>query len=426
MKVYEKNDRLWGYMRTDTEPKGKMFLCSFGAFFFFAVGVASLFCEIGIFPFLISSAIGGLMLYARHCCYNAWDNFCSEMIRAEEEKKRKEEAAKKAAEEAFRKEHPHYREEQFYKECKKAKINNVTDAANIARLQLVAKKCEIVGGSDKLIAMYRLGQEQIEAAKITAQAEKAKAEETVLEKESKRYISYVGREKTIKMLKDELAPYREQLAECKRGYDIIRDGTQAIYDANKQKEHDWALHGGIASGLAGGAAGLATAIDVQNKNAQIRSYNDALLRQSVQMEFALENQRREMERELQENVDWYKEQIKAQEMKLVGELPENELLELLMPRATVRVSSSGAARITVKMKATKGLKIFDSVSAVVDGTVKVHLLHEGKKVGYAYATLPMHGAVNDCSIKTVCVNPKVKAEKYSVEFEPYHLWAIEC
>lgn len=55
----------------------------------------------------------------------------------------------------------------------------------------------------------------------------------------------------------------------------LRAGAQAIMSASQQKEHDWAIHGGIASGIAGPAAGLAAAADIQAKNAQIRAQNEA-------------------------------------------------------------------------------------------------------------------------------------------------------
>ena len=177
--------------------------------------------------------------------------------------------------------------------------------------------------------------------------------------------------------------------------------------------------------IGGGAAGLATAIDIQNENAQIRARNaafsDNLRTATVSTSIELMNQISATEKYVKE----YTQQIEAIKMKLVDERSPQELLELLNPKATVRITSTGAASITVTTSSTNNFFIYDTVPAVIDGTIKVKLLHEGAEVGSAYATLPFDGSKYACKIKTICTSPKIKAQSYNIEFEPHCLWAIE-
>lgn len=85
-----------------------------------------------------------------------------------------------------------------------------------------------------------------------------------------KYEGLIGREKRIAMLTAE----REALLQKA---DTLKNGAKAVMSASQQKEKDWAVHGGIANGIAGPAAGVATAINIQAQNAQIRAQNKANL-----------------------------------------------------------------------------------------------------------------------------------------------------
>ena len=70
----------------------------------------------------------------------------------------------------------------------------------------------------------------------------------------------------IAILTDQRAAYTKKADNLRKGMDIVLSDSQ-------QEEIDWATLGGIASGIAGGAAGVAVAMDAQIKNAEIRAQN---------------------------------------------------------------------------------------------------------------------------------------------------------
>lgn len=166
--------------------------------------------------------------------------------------------------------------EQFYELCQKAGVKDVSTAEGRARLNLCVKNNNL--GLDEAVAVerYLLGKSQAERiAKEEAEKQRAAVlkelseKERVLEEAAKRYITCYGQEKAVKMCLDEASMYREIMSDCDKQYNAVMSGANATYMSGKQQEHSWAIHGGIASGIAGGAAGLATAINIQQKNADI-------------------------------------------------------------------------------------------------------------------------------------------------------------
>lgn len=433
-RVFTKETEKFGTFRSDRYPSKEKRKIIFGIvlfFSFFAFAVVLSISLLGIediefgfggvlFVTGIASVFLGFGIYNVHLLKKL-DREYSEFLREVKEKKKKE--AEK--ERIFKQNHPHYQEEKFYKECKKNKIDNVKEKANIARLSLIAEKCGITASVEELINMYTVGKEDVKSAEREVKIEKEKKAEQKLLKASKKYIKFFGRDKKIKMLQDEATPYRKKLTECRKKQAALRGSADSLYEASKGREQDWALHGGIASGIAGGAAGLATAIDIQNKNAQIRANNEELLRNATILEFELGMQLSKNESDIEEEIKYYEDIISKTELKLVEELDQNYLLELLKPKATIKKSITGAVLITVETDSTPKLKIYDSVNAVVDGTIKVNLLSDGVKIDEAYATLPINGSTFQNTIETICASTEGSTANYTVSFEPHKLWAIE-
>lgn len=80
----------------------------------------------------------------------------------------------------------------------------------------------------------------------------------------------------IRELQQEKRQLQAELDKTSKDMETIVRGTYAL----QQNEKDWAVHGGIASGIAGPIAGIATAMNVQNENAQIRAYNEQVRKMS--------------------------------------------------------------------------------------------------------------------------------------------------
>jgi len=201
---------------------------------------------------------------------------------------------------------------------------------------------------------------------------------------------------------------------------------QDAYHATKQREGDWAVAGGIASGIAGPAAGLAAAADIQRKNAEIRAQNDNL-RTAVNTVtghalMEISSRKNAAEKQLKK----WREKEKKAELLLVQEYPAEELLKKLKPELVSAVQSdTGAVLIKAKISAVHGA-IYDNVSAVADGTIKAVLWEGDTRVGEALLTLPYDGAkTGGTNLEGICRSGPVLGKEYTVTFEPYKLWMIE-
>ena len=75
---------------------------------------------------------------------------------------------------------------------------------------------------------------------LKAKREEERAEQKTLVK----YEGMTGREKRIAMLTAERAALLQTA-------DTLKSGAKAVVNASQQKEKDWAIHGGIANGIAG-------------------------------------------------------------------------------------------------------------------------------------------------------------------------------
>ena len=341
------------------------------------------------------------------------------------EKQEAEKAAEAERKRVFEEEHPHYKQEQFYLQCKAQGIKSVDTPADVARLVLFAKNKNYPGTESQLIEAYKTGEKDVTSLELKKELDKLKSTEEMLEKDSLRYKETKGQLKRILMCRDQAKEYRKQeesyRAQSRSTKDAIFQGTQGAM----QKETDWATHGGIASGIAGPAAGLAVASDIQRKNAQIREQNAALTqlaaRAAVEASRGFDSQAYEASQKAEE----WEARATAAENKLVENLPEHQLLEQLCCKATAHQSKTGAITVEVKITATKELKIYETVPAIVDGGLQAQILDGTDYVGTAYLPLPWNGSEFNTTLKGICRNPVKKAKKYTVKVEPYYLWAME-
>lgn len=79
-----------------------------------------------------------------------------------------------------------------------------------------------------------------------------------------------GSEKLKQMRENRIKECEKKLKQL--GHTFSASTIQATFGGN-EKERDWAIEGGMASGAGGIGAGIATAIDVQQANAEIRQRN---------------------------------------------------------------------------------------------------------------------------------------------------------
>lgn len=311
---------------------------------------------------------------------------------------------------------------QFYKECIEKGIEDISSPANKQKAELIAKRlgCK---GCESLTDYFEEGRKlytQAEDQGKAAEEQKKLAELRSAEKEKydelTKYASFEGREKRVAILSDTQRQYYKKAAK-------LEEGMRLLTHASQQKEINWATHGGIASGIAGGAAGLAVAIDAQAKNAQIRAQNEANMRALIPGTLAVHKsagEYRQAAKDLQVSIDDAK-------IKLVADTPKDEVFSKLDIRVNqIAISETGAFTIQVSVKLTDDLTIFDNVQAVADGTFSANLYQEGHNVGNALLVLPTFGVDRtEAIIEGICLSGAKQGIPYEVQFTPHLLWEME-
>lgn len=419
--VYQKklpNGQVW---RTDTPPikKSHMIILNIASAVFFIFGGVSILA--GIFSdesyFMFMMLFLGLFFigfgFLEGFCYRPtmkkWKAFCAEMRKRDED---------------FYAAHPFYEDEEFFRRCRKEEAS-LSSKAGKARILLVAKNSGISGTEEEIFNKYSNGKKIVEEAEEKAQFQKAQKENAVALKEqkeqynlTKKYINLKGAEKRIAMALEEIPPLKSLMAQLRTQADRISN----TYDrATRQNEVSWATLGGIASGIAGPAAGLVVAMDVQARNAEKRNASDS----SKNMFVAMHLQNFREQTDIEKRIELWESIAKEAKNKLVEDVGGEKLIKDLNPTVnSMEILNTGNVELLVDVK-KKTIKIFDTVKAVIDGSFKANLLVNGEVVGTAFLTLPYCGSENTVTLKTIFVDITKKASKYDVEFEPYNLFGIE-
>lgn len=247
-----------------------------------------------------------------------------------------------------------------------------------------------------------------------------------------KYKRFIGREKTIQMCKDKATEYRNQEAELRKSIEDLNKSANNLYNMSKERESSWGLHGGVASAIAGPAAGVVAASEIQRNNAAKRERNDQLASSIAQLHYMGDKNLREQIRNVAAHAKTW--EIRAEEAPnlLVKEFPAEELMKKLNPQIqTLKILETGSVEMSVKVlqeATTDKLMIYDTVEAVIDGTFKAVIYHKDEKLGVAYFTFPYNGANKYTGLEGICCTSSENtytSNELRIHFEPHQLWAIE-
>lgn len=304
----------------------------------------------------------------------------------------------------------------FYKACLSQGIRDMSREADKERIVLFAKNTNIPGTQNELISAFNKGKELVDSAKQQAEMDKLKNEEAKIKQDNMGYISYVGREKRIKICKDCISVCDMAIEQIKKEM----NGSNRTASSLMQKKGDWAIAGGIANGLAGPAAGLVTALGVQERNATIDSNNAAITSAAVAMNLNLLEKQVKVEEEREK---WEKKLSKAQQS-LYKELPKEQLFEALTVEVKEKkTSATGKGRVTISVSQKTPITIFEDVRAVIDGSLTIYVISGGHVVGQGMIAFPYEGTEHSFT-RTVICEGNIPSE-YDVMVKPNMLWAIE-
>ncbi len=266
---------------------------------------------------------------------------------------------------------------------------------------------------DELLSYFSIGEKAVITVDVIRAEEKAEREQL------DEFVHLTGRDKRIAILTKEAEPLRKSLQESSH---------RLPDNYGQQKEHDWAVAGGIASAIGGGGAGVAAALDAQTRNADIRQRN-AQMAQNV---YTINSLLDQIQSNRESNYQYALKQIEETRLKLLGDDNDNQNLmsRLSVQLSGITVTETGAVRIEAEvcLNSDEQVRIRQGqIQATIDGVIIARLMQNGVFKGKAYLTLPRLGVCSQTptKVKGICTSTNDPSAQYQVEFEPHQLWTIE-
>ena len=308
--------------------------------------------------------------------------------------------------------------DRFYVECVLIGYSDFTNKNNAARARLLADQYNLDSSSTAEELFAQAQQARVGITSCFQKEEYAKLKKTEKEEfdELNRYASFFGRNKKLHMLMDTKMRLLREIAAIENTADLARS---SVY---QQKEHDWATWGGIASGLAGTAAGISVAADMQAKNAAIREQNKEYMRAAAKTSLAIYDSASELRLQAKHLSE---EETKTSK-KLVSDVSaESVLKQLSIKNKNIKISKTGAMYISATICAKKQLYIFDNLPAYADGTIIAHILEDDVEIGTANLVLPLDGCLYPANVTGLALTQADPQKEYSLKFSATNLWLME-
>lgn len=308
--------------------------------------------------------------------------------------------------------------DRFFVECVLAEVNDFSKPKNVQKAQLLAEKYKLKYPKG-IEALYQQGlkaHEEVSQQFVLNRLEVKRAEERQEFDRLNKYADLTGRDKRIAMLCD-------RAGELSREAKTQESAADLSMRYGQQKERDWAIWGGAASGLAGFGAGVSTAVDIQMKNMEIRAENEkrrqAALPVYMSLSGSARDNRKHAEAILKEAADV--------RQKLVSDNKAENLMNLItFSNTDVLVSETGAAMVCTLASAKPNFKIFDDVPAVIDGTIIAKIYEGNQLCGTAQLVLPIYGLGQKIPLNGICIDCCKPGKQYHVKFTAQNLWAMEA
>ena len=273
--------------------------------------------------------------------------------------------------------------DRFFVECILAGYTDFAVEKNIAKAELLAQKYNLdySAGIGKLYERGLKAHEELNDRTQQRELNDARQAEKQAYEQSIRYAELFGKEKRKKMLNDQINTLYTALKNSDRY-------AEALSRYGQQKELNWGTWGGIASGIAGTGAGIATAIDVQSRNAQIRAQNEKFAQATMPEYMAVKGSQAEKRK----SIESINKQLELLNEKLVANVSGEEVMKLLkVENVTVDVSETGAYIVTATVGPKKPLYMYDDMPAIADGTILAHVSDGNDELGAVKMVLPVEG-----------------------------------
>ena len=309
----------------------------------------------------------------------------------------------------------------FYNECNKKGYTNFNDEYSLQKAYLVAKNLGLTASESEIKALFENAKKahqryRDEEAKRKDKERFANAREQDLElnRNLSKYAKLKGRNKLVAIFTEELKGLRDE-------YEKLKNLPSDYYRAVSIQEKDWAIHGGIASGIAGSAAGVATAIAIQNENASIRNHNQRVRESSVYLNLATKETLEELSKKIS------KLENKIEEAKCLFESKETGVLKYLrFDCLNIKRTEGKSIHYTIDCWIKPdSIKMNSNFNLVIDGTLYANLIEKSTKeiVSSVQFVFPENGVPynsNPINLEGIDVNPKklnVNFDDLMIEFD---------
>lgn len=209
---------------------------------------------------------------------------------------------------------------------------------------------------------------------------------------------YFGIKKITIQREKEIQRLYKSLEESGRSFS--RENIMATI-GRQEKEKDWAVLGGLSSGLAGGGAGIATAVNTQLENQQIRERNE---------------KRRILAERVASVAETAFDEVTQARLKLISWLEASKADD---SRIHINIGSSTQELFNcLYIKKSSSIEIYQSAYESIDGYLDVCFGKESYVV-----PLPYMGIESGSISKTICFEGDNNRQITSIK--PLVLWTIE-
>ena len=316
----------------------------------------------------------------------------------------------------------------FYNECAKNKILNIEDFQKTIVLEKAKLLAAALGIREEEIEKFFVeGEQLVESDKVAKEKqEKLAVKNRYMQKvqeinKNSKYKDLHGRDKTIRMLEEMISAELSQMGNAEKIVDGIADTEKAF----SKSEVAWGWTGGLAAGIAGGAAGLAAAAATEARNAEAREYNAQL--HSALIDANIDNyfEAAKKDHYHKENVEKLTQYLaKAKLAVIMSENKERIFEEIKIRLDNFEIEEYDFIKADICLKGDIFRK--ETYIGVIDGSIKVSALSDGKEIGSSYVVLPWNG-LNDKEIKLTTMikcNEKIDGN-IDFKFMYNDLWIIE-
>lgn len=317
----------------------------------------------------------------------------------------------------------------IYSECKKREISDFSSPENEYALKIIANNFGVTD-IEKAKEYYQKGKSQAETSKKQNEEyslSSAKTSELNEYNEQYEKTAIVGRNKYL----------GKRIQSAGSSSSSLKDvAMQAMnYRAPQQ---DWAIAGGLASGIAGPAAGIATALNVQAANAAAEA-EAAQIRQLGAQLYAASLSSSNRSHMDEKQLKAYENERHVRNAICDDTEPEQKLKSLSFSDWQFQILKTGNIAVKGNCSLKEKIELL-SAPAVLDGSIKLEIKDKHKKTiaegfynapGFDEIDLQRVGFQNAKEIKATCISvidegkemPPVN--ELSCVVSPVHLWTIE-